>query len=86
MRLTEQGRLVIFASGPEEARPRVAALFDALGQRTIWVGAVGAGSRLRLVSNTLVVFAAEAVATSVALAGRLGLATEMVLDALGVVR
>ena len=79
----ERGQLTIFASGPEEARPRVEGLFDALGQRTIWVGGVGAGSRLKLVNNTLVAFAAEAVATSVALAHRLGLATETVVDALG---
>jgi NAD-binding of NADP-dependent 3-hydroxyisobutyrate dehydrogenase len=46
-------------------------------------GEVGAGSRLKLVNNTLVAFAAEAVATSVALAGRLGLATETVIQALG---
>ena len=37
----EHGQLTIFASGPDEARPRVAPLFDALGQRTIWVGAAG---------------------------------------------
>jgi 3-hydroxyisobutyrate dehydrogenase len=79
----EHGQLTIFASGPEEARPRVAPLFDALGQRTIWVGGAGAGSRLKLVNNTLIAFAAEAVAASVALARRLGLATETVLDALG---
>jgi 3-hydroxyisobutyrate dehydrogenase len=79
----ERGQLTIFAAGPEEARPRVAPLFDALGQRTIWVGAVGAGSRLKLVNNTLVAFAAEAVANAVALAHRLGLETETVIDALG---
>ncbi len=78
----EQGQLTIFASGPEQARPRVAALFDALGQRTIWVGAVGAGSQLKLVNNTLVAFAAEAVANAAALARRLGLATEQVIQAL----
>jgi 3-hydroxyisobutyrate dehydrogenase len=78
----EQGQLTIFASGPEQARPRVAALFDALGQRTIWVGAAGAGSRLKLVNNTLVAFAAEAVANAVALARRLGLETEQVIQAL----
>jgi 3-hydroxyisobutyrate dehydrogenase len=78
----EQGQLTIFASGPEQARPRVAALFDALGQRTIWVGAVGAGSRVKLVNNTLVAFAAEAVANAAALAGRLGLQTETVIQAL----
>jgi len=79
----EQGQLTIFASGSEAARPRVAGLFDALGQRTIWVGGVGAGSRLKLVNNTLVAFAAEGVATSVALARRLGLQTETVIQALG---
>jgi 3-hydroxyisobutyrate dehydrogenase len=78
----ERGQLTIFASGPEAARARVAPLFEALGQRTIWVGAVGAGSRLKLVNNTLVAFAAEGVATAAALAGRLGLATETVIQAL----
>jgi 3-hydroxyisobutyrate dehydrogenase len=78
----ERGQLTIFASGPEKARPRVAALFDALGQRTIWVGEVGAGSRLKLVNNTLVAFAAEAVANAAALARRLGLQSETVIQAL----
>src|SRR5664279_911846 len=53
------------------------------GQRTIWVGEVGAGTRLKLVNNTWLAFAAEAVSTSVALAQRLGLETQTVLDALG---
>jgi 3-hydroxyisobutyrate dehydrogenase len=79
----EQGNLTIFASGPDAARERVAALFDALGQRTIWVGAVGAGSRLKLVNNTWLAFAAEGLATSVALARRLGLRNETLLDVLG---
>jgi 3-hydroxyisobutyrate dehydrogenase len=78
-----QGQLTIFASGPGEARARVGPLFDALGQRTIWVGAVGAGSRLKVVNNTWLAFASEAVAAAVALARRLGLETETVVDALG---
>ncbi len=78
----EQGQLTIFASGPDEARSRVGPLFDALGQRTIWVGAVGAGSRLKLVNNTWLAFTTEAVAASLALARRLGLETEKVVDAL----
>jgi 3-hydroxyisobutyrate dehydrogenase len=77
-----QGQLTIFASGPDEARPRVAPLFDALGRRTIWVGAVGNGTRLKIVNNTWLAFAAEAVAASVALAHRLGLETDTVVDAL----
>ena len=79
----EQGALTIFASGSDEARPRVASLFDALGQRTIWVGPVGAGSRVKVVNNTWLAFGAEAIATSVALARQLGLEIETVMDALG---
>jgi 3-hydroxyisobutyrate dehydrogenase len=79
----EQGQLTIFASGPDEARSRVAPLFDALGQRTIWIGPVGTGTRLKLVNNTWLAFGAEAIAASVALARRLGLETEKVVDALG---
>jgi 3-hydroxyisobutyrate dehydrogenase len=78
----ERGQLTIFASGADEARAPVAPLFDALGQRTIWVGPIGMGTRLKLVSNTWLAFAAEAVAASVALAHRLGLETETVVDAL----
>jgi 3-hydroxyisobutyrate dehydrogenase len=78
-----QGQLTIFASGPDEARSRLAPLFDALGQRTVWVGPVGAGSRLKVVNNTWLAFANQAVAASVALARRLGLETDAVVDALG---
>jgi 3-hydroxyisobutyrate dehydrogenase len=78
----ERGELTIFASGPDEARAPVTPLFDALGQRTIWVGPVGTGTRLKLVNNTWLAFAAEAVAASVALARRLGLETETVVDGL----
>jgi 3-hydroxyisobutyrate dehydrogenase len=78
----EQGKLTIFASGPEDVRSRVDPLFGALGQRTIWVGAVGAGSRLKLVNNTWLAFTSEAVASSIALARRLGLGTETVVGAL----
>jgi 3-hydroxyisobutyrate dehydrogenase len=48
----------------------------------MWVGAVGAGSRVKLVNNTWLAFVTEAVATSVALAHRLGLETETVVGAL----
>ena len=79
----EKGQLTIFASGPDEVRSRLAPLFDALGQRTIWVGAVGAGSRVKIVNNIWLAFAAEGVSASVALARRLGLETETLVDVLG---
>jgi 3-hydroxyisobutyrate dehydrogenase len=78
----EQGQLTIFASGPDEAKPRVTPLFDALGRRTVWAGDLGNGTRLKLVANTWLAFAAEAVSASVALARGLGLETERVVDAL----
>lgn len=78
----EKGQLTIFASGPDEAREPVTPLFDALGQRTIWVGPVGTGTRLKIVNNTWLAFASEAVAVSVALAHRVGLGTETLVDAL----
>jgi 3-hydroxyisobutyrate dehydrogenase len=77
----EQGKLVIFASGPEQARPIVEPVFDAIGQRTVWLGSVGAGSRMKLVNNTLLAFSAEGVANSIALARRLGLDVRSVLNA-----
>jgi 3-hydroxyisobutyrate dehydrogenase len=46
-------------------------------------GEAGDGTRLKLVNNTWLAFAAEAVVASVALARRLGLETETVADALG---
>jgi 3-hydroxyisobutyrate dehydrogenase len=78
----ERGELTIFSSGPDHARPRVAALFGAIGQRTIWVGEAGAGTRLKLVNNTWLALTNEAVATAVALARRLGLDSATVADAL----
>ena len=79
----EQGQLTIFASGPDGVRPRLSPLFDALGRRTIWVGPVGTGSKLKLVANTWLALGAEAVNVSVALASQLGLETESVMNALG---
>src|SRR5438876_6829369 len=79
----EHGELTIFGSGPAEARARLTPLFEALGQRTVWVSPVGTGTRVKLVNNTWLAFAAEAVSASVALARRLGLETETVVDALG---
>jgi 3-hydroxyisobutyrate dehydrogenase len=79
----EEGQLNIFASGPEEARARLKPLFAALGRRTIWVGSVGTGSRLKLVANAWLALGAEAMSASVALAKELGLEMETVMNAMG---
>lgn len=77
----ENGTLLIFASGPDEAQPLVQPVFDAIGQRTIWLGAAGNGSRMKLVNNVLLAFTAEGVANALALAHRLGLETSTVVGA-----
>ena len=69
----EQGKLVILESGPEQARPRVQPIFDAIGHRTIRAGQAGAGSRLKLVTNSWVLAVVEAGAETIALAEGLGL-------------
>jgi 3-hydroxyisobutyrate dehydrogenase len=77
----EKGTLLIFASGPEEAQPLVQPVFDVIGQRTLWLGPAGNGSRMKLVNNVLLAFTAEGVANALALAHRLGLDTASVVGA-----
>jgi 3-hydroxyisobutyrate dehydrogenase len=64
----EEGKLVVLESGPEEARPRLAPVFDAIGQRTIRAGEAGTGTRLKLIANTWVLTVVEAAAEMIALA------------------
>ena len=47
------GRLLILAAGPADADVQLALkpVFQALGRETIWVGPVGAGSRMELICN-----------------------------------
>jgi 3-hydroxyisobutyrate dehydrogenase len=68
----EQGELVVLESGPEEVRPRVQPVFDAIGHRTIRAGQAGAGTRLKLVTNSWVLAVVEAAAETIALADGLG--------------
>jgi 3-hydroxyisobutyrate dehydrogenase len=68
----EEGKLVVLASGPEDLRERVAPVFDAVGQRTLWVGEAGQGTRLKLVTNSWIVTVVEGVAETVVLAEGLG--------------
>lgn len=79
----EQGNLVILASGDPSLREWVKPAFDAMGAKTIWVGAEpGLGSRLKLVCNAWVSALTAAVGQSFALAKGLGLDQQLMLDAL----
>jgi 3-hydroxyisobutyrate dehydrogenase len=65
--------LIVLASGPDEARARVQAIFDAIGRETLWLGPTGGGTRMKLVLNNWLVAQVEAVAETVALTEALGL-------------
>lgn len=79
----EQGKLVMLASGDPALRERVQPAFDAMGAKTIWVGAeLGLGSRLKLVCNAWIGALAAAVGQSFALAKGLGVDQQLMLDAL----
>jgi 3-hydroxyisobutyrate dehydrogenase len=67
----EAGELLILASSSQAAWGVVEPIFRALGTRTMWLGPLGAGSRMKLVLNTLLAFQIEGIAEVAALARRL---------------
>jgi 3-hydroxyisobutyrate dehydrogenase len=64
----EEGKLVLLASGPEDARAPAEPLFSAIGARTMWLGAAGTGTRLKVVVNVWIVGIVETLAEAIALA------------------
>jgi len=77
----EDGALVVLASGPEDVRERVTPVFDAIGSRTLWLGAAGEASRLKLAANAWVITVVEGIAESLALTRSLGLDPHLFLQA-----
>ena len=78
----EQGKLVILASGPSDGRDSAQPVFDAVGQKTMWLGEVGEGTRLKLVVNGWVLTVVEGGAETIALAEGLGLDPALLFEAL----
>jgi 3-hydroxyisobutyrate dehydrogenase len=79
----EGGALVILASGPDAAKAPLEPAFSAVGEGTRWLGEAGAGSRLKLVINTWLMFLIEGAAEVMSLADSVGVARSEVLDLLG---
>lgn len=72
----EQGKLVVLAAGPADARAAVDPVFSSVGAKTLWLdedGASGAGTRLKLAAVSYAISLTSVVAESVALAKGLGL-------------
>jgi 3-hydroxyisobutyrate dehydrogenase len=78
----EQGTLMVLASGPEPVREELERVFDPVAARVVWVGDVGAGSRLKLVINSWLATLLAGLAESIALAEGLGLDPARFLDAI----
>jgi 3-hydroxyisobutyrate dehydrogenase len=78
----EKAALVVIAAGPDELRQDVQPVFDAIGQRTMWVGDVGAASRLKLVANSWVLAVTTAVGEAMALAQGFELDPGLFLEAI----
>lgn len=79
----EDGALVVLAAGPDDARDRVAPVFDAIGSRTMWLGEAGTATRLKLAANAWVFTVVEGVAESLVLARELGVDPRLFLEAVG---
>ncbi|MDQ2882340.1 MAG: NAD(P)-dependent oxidoreductase [Actinomycetota bacterium] len=77
----EQGELIVLASGPHALEPQVAPVFEAIGNKTVWVGErVGDGHRLKLALNSWVLSITAATGQAVAMARGLGVDPQLFLD------
>jgi 3-hydroxyisobutyrate dehydrogenase len=63
----EAGELLILASGPPAAEAVLAPAFSAIGRKTVWLGAAGQGTRMKLVINAYLSFLIEGVAEALKL-------------------
>jgi 3-hydroxyisobutyrate dehydrogenase len=78
----EHGQLLILASGPAAAQPVIRPAFDAIGRKTVWLGDVGAGSRMKLAVNAYMAVLIEGVAEALELAARLGIDSGKLAEAI----
>lgn len=78
----EQGKLVVLASGPEEARERCQPIFEAVGQRTLWLGEAGRGTRAKVATNSWVVGVVGVLAETMALFEALDVDPQNFFDAI----
>ncbi|MGW3729139.1 NAD(P)-dependent oxidoreductase [Streptomyces sp. F001] len=81
----EAGQLLVLAAGPSESRETVTPVFDAVGARTVWTGddgAAGTATRLKLVANSWVIAATNAVGEVLALSKALDVNPQSFFDAI----
>ena len=71
----------MFVGGDRSAYESIAGMLDVLG-RHVYIGGSGAGTTMKLVTNTLLGLTVEALAEALGLGRRAGLETVRLLDAL----
>jgi 3-hydroxyisobutyrate dehydrogenase len=78
----EAGQLLILASGPHAAEAIISPVFSAIGRKTVWLGAAGQGSRMKLIVNAYMSVLIEGVAEALELADRLGIDPDGLAEAI----
>jgi 3-hydroxyisobutyrate dehydrogenase len=76
----EQGKLTVLASGPEDAREICEPIFDAIGQKTLWLGEAGTGTRMKLVINSWLLSLVEGLGETIAFAQGIDIDPSQFLD------
>ena len=78
----EAGKLTLFGGGDREVFEAATPIFRAIASQWFYMGSSGSGVAMKLVVNTLLGVAMQAVAEAVALGSRLDLPRDLVLDTL----
>lgn len=68
----EQAQILVLASGDRQRATAIDPVFAAIAKRAMWLGAAGAGSKMKLVANAWLVSVMQGVAESTRLAQQLG--------------
>ncbi|MBD8213052.1 NAD(P)-binding domain-containing protein [Erwinia persicina] len=68
----EQAQILVLASGDRQRATAIEPVFAAIAKRATWLGAAGAGSKMKLVANAWLVSMMQGVAESTQLAHQLG--------------
>jgi 3-hydroxyisobutyrate dehydrogenase len=76
----EKGELVVFAAGPDELVERCQPVFEAIASKVVRLGAVGEGTRLKLVLNHWLLGLLDTLAETIQLSRELGVDPTIFLD------
>lgn len=72
----EQAQILVLASGDRQRAAAIEPVFAAISKGAKWLGAAGAGSKMKLVANAWLVSMVQGLAESTRLAGQLGFSPE----------